>query len=38
MKKILEKRITEDELEIVRKIVQANKQDTVNVVIGLAWF
>ncbi len=38
MKKILDKRITEDELEIVREIVKANKQDIVNVVIGLAWF
>ncbi len=38
MKKILEKRITEDELEIVREIVKADKQDTVKVVIGLAWF
>jgi len=38
MKKILEKRITEDELEIVREIVKANKQEVVNVVIGLAWF
>ncbi|MBS3920429.1 MAG: peptidase [Deltaproteobacteria bacterium] len=38
MKRILDKRITEDELEIVREIVKANKQDTVNVVIGLAWF
>lgn len=38
MKKILDKRITEDELDIVREIVKTNKQDTVNVVIGLAWF
>ncbi len=38
MKKILDKRITEDELETVREIVKANKQDVVNVVIGLAWF
>lgn len=38
MKKILDKRITEDELETVREIVKANRQDVVNVVIGLAWF
>ena len=38
MNKILEKTITEDELQIVREIVKTNKQDTVNVVIGLAWF
>jgi len=38
MKKILDKKITEDELETVREIVRANKQDVVNVVIGLAWF
>lgn len=38
MKKILDKRITEGELETVREIVRANKQEVVNVVIGLAWF
>ena len=38
MTKIVEKRITEEELETVREIIRANKQETVNVVIGLAWF
>jgi len=38
MKKILDKKITEDELATVREIVKANRQDVVNVAIGLAWF
>jgi leucyl aminopeptidase (aminopeptidase T) len=38
MKKIVDKRITEEELETVKEIVRVNKQDTVNVVIALAWF
>ncbi len=38
MKKIGEKRISEEELETVQQIVRANKHETVNVVIGLAWF
>jgi len=38
MKKILDKKISEDELEAAREIVKANREDVVNVVIGLAWF
>jgi len=38
MKKILDKKFSEDELETAREIVKANRQDVVNVVIGLAWF
>jgi len=38
MKKILAKRVSEDELETIREIIKANRQEVVNVVIGLAWF
>lgn len=38
IKKILEKRMSEEELETVREIVRTNKHETINVVIGLAWF
>jgi leucyl aminopeptidase (aminopeptidase T) len=37
MEKMLQKKITEEELETVRKIIRENKKDVVNVVIGLAW-
>lgn len=38
LRKLLEKKISGDELATVRDIVQANRKDAVDAVIGLAWY